>query len=123
MNATFDTNILIDYLRGIALAKSELLSYEKKFISVVTWMEVLVGAKNKEEEAIISNFLSMFELIPLTETIALLAVKIRRTTKLKLPDAIVLATSRAQGTILVTRNTKDFNAEEPEIRVPYKIGG
>ena len=37
------------------------------------------------------------------------------------PDAIILATARVENLILVTRNTKDFAADEPGIRVPYRI--
>lgn len=44
MKALFDTNILIDYLNGIAAAKKELDLYESRAISIVTWMEVMSGA-------------------------------------------------------------------------------
>jgi len=39
---------------------------------------------------------------------------------LKSSDAIILASAQVSGRILVTRNTKDFPAEMPGIRVPYK---
>ncbi len=38
-----DTNILIDYLNGVKSAKIELERFEDKAISVITWMEVMVG--------------------------------------------------------------------------------
>ena len=44
MHALFDSNILIDFLNGIAAAKVELSLYESRAISVITWMEVLSGA-------------------------------------------------------------------------------
>ena len=44
VKALFDTNILIDYLRGIPAAREELDRYETRAISVITWMEVLTGA-------------------------------------------------------------------------------
>ena len=40
VKALFDTNILIDYLRGIPAAREELGRYRPKAISLVTWMEV-----------------------------------------------------------------------------------
>jgi predicted nucleic acid-binding protein len=40
---------------------------------------------------------------------------------MKLMDAYVLATAQINGGILVTRNTKDFPAEMPGIRVPYTL--
>ena len=40
---------------------------------------------------------------------------------MSLPDAMVLATAQINGSILVTRNTKDFPANLPGIRVPYTL--
>ena len=44
---------------------------------------------------------------------------IRKKTRLKLPDAIILATARVHGLLLVTRNHRDFPKREPDIRIPY----
>jgi predicted nucleic acid-binding protein len=38
---------------------------------------------------------------------------------MRLPDAIILATARAESALLVTRNTKDFPRDDPASRVPY----
>ena len=43
VKALLDTNILIDFLRGLPAARDELNRYEDKAISVITWMEVMVG--------------------------------------------------------------------------------
>jgi predicted nucleic acid-binding protein len=40
---------------------------------------------------------------------------------MKLMDAYILATAQVNGAILITRNTKDFPAEMPGIRIPYTI--
>ena len=44
-----DTNILIDYLNGAPEAARELGAHRRRLISVVTWMEVLAGARNDAE--------------------------------------------------------------------------
>ena len=44
VRALFDTNIVIDHLRGLSQARDEIRRHEDKAISVVTWMEVMVGA-------------------------------------------------------------------------------
>ncbi|MFP3560880.1 VapC toxin family PIN domain ribonuclease, partial [Paraburkholderia sp. SIMBA_049] len=49
VKALFDTNILIDYLGGVGGAKKELARYEYRAISIITWMEVLVGATPEDE--------------------------------------------------------------------------
>ena len=120
LRALFDTNILIDYLNGIDDAKAEVERYERPAISVISWIEVLVGTKSGLETAT-RKFLSSFERVELTEKIADQAVALRRAGKISVPDAIILATAQVENLILVTRNTKDFPADAPGIRVPYRI--
>ena len=43
MRAAFDTNILIDFLKGIPAARKELDLYEEHLISIITLIEVLVA--------------------------------------------------------------------------------
>ncbi len=40
---------------------------------------------------------------------------------LSLENAVILASAQTTGRILVTRNTADFPAEMPGIRVPYSL--
>lgn len=120
MKAVFDTNILIDYLNGIVEAKDEIARWEQPLISLITWMEVLVGAQ-PGEEAELKRFLRRFVRIDLDDVVAERAVVLRRSRRIKLPDAIVWATAINQSALLVTRNTKDFSATEPGVRVPYLV--
>ena len=122
MRAAFDTNILVDYLNGVAGAKTELARVDERVISVVTWMEVMVGAA-PAEEAPIRAFLSGFEVAPIDGAVAEEAVALRRERRLRLPDAVIWATARTRSALLVTRNTKDFPADEPGVRVPYRVRG
>ena len=48
-------------------------------------------------------------------------LNLRRELRLKLPDALILASARVNGWLLVTRNTKDFPASMLGVRVPYVI--
>ncbi len=122
MRALFDSNVLIDYLNGIAAAKAELARYETPAISVITWIEVLVGASAKAEPET-RGFLSNFEKIEVNDAISERAVAIRRTTGLRIPDAIILATAQTENLLLVTRNSKDFGPSSPGIRIPYRLQG
>ena len=121
MKAVFDTCILIDYLRGIQAARRELGLYEEKIVSTITFIETLVGAITKEEDDVIRGFLSAFRVANLETSIAERSIKIRKTHHLKVPDAIVYATAKENGCLLVTRNTKDLKTEWPDIRVPYQL--
>jgi len=120
MRAVFDTNIIIDAMNGVPQADTEYSSYERVFISIITWMEVLVGTLEDEKE--IREFLgSYFEIIPLDEEVAETAVLLRRHYRIRLPDALIWATAQVQGASLVTRNTKDFRPEWEGIRIPYAV--
>jgi predicted nucleic acid-binding protein len=119
MNALFDTNILIDYLNGVEASRKELDRYDARFISIVTWMEVLAGAHDAGEGDVIEMFLRDFQLVEITRPIGREAVEIRRRRRIRLSDALIWASARAQSALLVTRNTKDFPADEPGIRRPY----
>ncbi|MGH8556467.1 MAG: type II toxin-antitoxin system VapC family toxin [Methylococcales bacterium] len=120
MNALLDTCILIDYLNGIAAARAELMLYQGKHISAITWMEVLVGATPDTEPAT-RHFLEGFHLLETDHAVREEAVTLRRTHRLKLPDAIIWASARIHALPLVTRNTKDFSDTPPLIRIPYRL--
>lgn len=120
VKALFDTNILIDQLKGALEARRELDRFSQRAISIVTYMEVMVGAR-PDVELDTRNFLSNFELIRLDAAVAERAIELRRAHRLKLPDAIVWASAQIGGMLLVTRNTKDFPAGDPGIRHPYSL--
>ena len=84
-------------------------------------MEILVGAENNAEEDQLKDFLAQFQLYDLETDVALNAIKIRHQSHLRLPDAIILATAQIHQIILFTRNTRDFSANDPAIRIPYQI--
>ena len=121
MNAVFDTNILIDYLNGSQKARRELDSFETVHISLVSWMEVLVGAEEGDEESEIREFLRRFEVYPVDAGVAERALDIRRRKKMRLPDAIIWATAQRLGLVFVTRNTRDFPGNHPGVRIPYRL--
>lgn len=120
VKALFDTNILVDYLNAVPEARTELQRYTEKAVSVITWMEVMVGASN-ELEAATRRFLNGFDVVAVDQQIAERAVGLRRSHRIKLPDAVIWATAQTRGMLLVTRNTKDFPPGDPGVRAPYKL--
>lgn len=121
MKALFDTNILIDYLNGEEPAKHELGRYNHRLISLITWMEVLVGCRGPAEERAVRHFLSGFDLAAIDLAVSDQAVTLRRTHGMRLPDAIIWASAQQHHALLVTRNTKDFPVESPGVRIPYRL--
>jgi len=116
----FDTNILIDCLSGVPAAKKEIDCYKDKAISIITWMEVMIGAA-PEDVAATRAYLMTFLNLPLTVAIADRAVILRKKRRFKLPDAIIMATADVEGRLFITRNTRDFPVDDPGVRIPYQI--
>ena len=119
--AVFDRDILLDALRGIPGAEGELLRVARRFISRLTWIDLITAAL-PDDTARIEGFLSCFSVIDLSEDIARRAAMLRGSwQKLDLAEAVVLASAQTSGRILVTRNTRAFPATMPGIRVPYTL--
>jgi predicted nucleic acid-binding protein len=116
----FDTNILIDYLRGISQARAECDKHSDRAVSIITWMEVMAGSTAANEADARSCLLNFYTL-PLTAEIAERAFLLRRASGIKLPDAIIQATAEASGRFLITRNTRDFPPGTPGVRIPYTL--
>lgn len=120
-SSVFDTNVLIDFLSGRPEAQEMMEKYNVgRSISVVTWMEVLVGVRDSRQEAQTRQFLSHFDVLPVTQSVSERAVELRRQYKMKLPDAIILASTHVAQKTLLTRNTKDFK-DIPGVIVPYSL--
>jgi predicted nucleic acid-binding protein len=120
VTALFDTNILIDYLRGLSPAQRELTRYQTHAISIITWMEVMPGTPEGAEVET-RSFLSAFTLVELDAPIAAQAVQLRQVYRLKLPDAIVWASAQTRSMLLVTRDEKAFPPDDPGVRIPYRL--
>jgi predicted nucleic acid-binding protein len=121
----FDTGVVLDILAGHAPARSELqraLSQGgRAWVSRLTWAEILslaTPACLRDAEA----FMAGFSIDEIDEEIASRAAALRREKpQLGLLDATVLATAMTRGRVLITRNTKDFPAAMPGIRIPYTL--
>lgn len=120
VKALFDTNILIDYLNGIEAARTEMQLYRERAISMISWMEVMVGVAEAHRQAT-EAFLGTFHLVEIDRAVADEAVNLRRQFRLKLPDAIVWASARTHDYLLVTRDAKDLPENHPGVRVPYRL--
>ena len=122
MKALFDSNIIIDYLNGVSQAQEEIARFETKAISIITYIEIGVGVKDSLEMKKIEDFIiNTFEIIPVNQAIANLAILSRKRYKLKIADALIFGTAQFMSGLLVTRDDKDFPLSNPIVRIPYKI--
>ena len=120
MRAVIDTNVLVDYLHGSPQASAELALYQSPAISVISWIEIMAGT-TPETEQIARAFLQTFDLLQLDEKTAESAALLRKSKRIKLPDAVIWATAQVHQCLLVTRNTRDFDPGDPGVRVPYRL--
>jgi predicted nucleic acid-binding protein len=82
---------------------------------------VLAGVLDSPHESAVRAFLAGFRLLEMDAPVAEEAVRVRAQRRLRLPDAIILATARVHSCLLLTRNTRDFDPKWPEIREPYRL--
>jgi len=102
-----DTNTIIYALnQGLKLQNGRYL------ISVITEIEILSYSNlTKEDETVLKNLLSHFESIELTKSVKEKTIQIRRDTKLKLPDSIIVASALDNDAVLVTSDKQLLNAQ------------
>ncbi len=105
MNGTdifIDTNICIYLLDG-DLILADMLQGQNLYISIITEMELLAyHGENTLANQPLANFLQSVSIINIEEKIKINAVKIRRQSKLKLPDSIVAASAVTYDLPLIT---------------------
>lgn len=110
-----DSNIVVLYLKG-SFSKTEMILLDNivdtnPIVSVITSMEVLgYPFTNPQEQIITEQFILGSKVIEINQNIVDTTIDIRRNNKIKLPDAIIAATSIVLHLTLVTMNQKDFRS-------------
>ncbi len=109
-----DTDVLIWALRGNIKAARIVDSIEERHISVVTYMELIQGARNRSELKAIKSFLSDsgFEILPLSENIghraAIYIEEYGLAMAMSAVDALIAATAIEGNQTLCTGNLKHY---------------
>lgn len=114
----WDTNTVIYYLQQQFSPSAEkfmddLLKEARPVISAITEIELLCwkSATVKDLE-VLQNFIGDAVVIELEQPIKYKTADIRKKHKIKLPDAIIAATSIVYDLTLVSRNISDFKTIE-----------
>ena len=105
-----DTNAVIDYLENkLPHETSVLIDKNQSQISVITRMELL-GWLNAStlQIKVLEDFVNTSMIFNLDEPVILKTIEIRKSVKIKLPDAIICATALVNNFILITNNKADF---------------
>lgn len=114
-----DTNILILASQGKFDLLTLYATYDEVLVSIVTRVEALgFNFSSPAEEYTLNQYVADLIVVSFTEVEAQYAIEYRKQpTKIKFPDAAILATARAAGADLLTQNTKDFASRDPAVRV------
>lgn len=114
MSLLLDTNVLIPFLRRQKKAVHYLatLSKQNRNISIINAAEVLQGAHNRNELVKTQEILNEFNIIPVSNSISLIALELitkhALTDGLLITDALIASTSIRYNLTLVTSNLKHF---------------
>lgn len=108
-SVVLDTNIVLYLLNG-DLVLSELLDRKKLYLSFISQLELL-GFKGitLKQQIEIGKFIQDCIVIDINEEIKKEVISLRKKTRLKLPDCIVIATARFLSLPLITSDA-DFKS-------------
>ncbi len=123
MTLLIDSDVLIDYLRDLAPAVRYFQGVKAAAVSAVTVAEVYAGARARDEESAIEDFLRTVTVLPVDREVGRRGGQLRKqflpSHKVEIADALIAASSLLHNLTLVTLNRRHY----PMIRnlfVPYR---
>ena len=115
-----DSNVLILASKHLINIEKLVDSFDEFFVSIITYMEIYsYNFSNKKEEELLRELLNNITITPINKEIADLTIAIRKskTKKIKLPDAIILATAKYLNLTLLTDDWDDFENIDSSILI------
>lgn len=116
-----DSNVIIYLINGTLNPKNSQVILEAAkqpaYVSVISKIEILGWNPPAQEEAgEYQGFMDDAVVLELSNAIVEKTIEIRKSVRIKLPDAIIAATALVHGYTLLTRNVPDFS-NVPELTV------
>jgi predicted nucleic acid-binding protein len=118
--ALLDSNVIIFASKSLIDVDKLLQKYDEFCVSIITYMEVYgYEFDNLEEKELIDELFGIIEIIDVDRTIADYTIGYRKnkTKKIKLPDAIILATAKYLEADLISDDWDDFQGFDENVNI------
>jgi predicted nucleic acid-binding protein len=107
--ALLDSNVIIDTSKGLVSTQDIVNKYDFLYVSIISYVETKgYNFADNEENQIVTEILNSIEIVNLNKEIADTAIEYRKQKKIKLPDALILATAKHLKADLITSDISDF---------------
>lgn len=110
-----DTNVVVEFLSGSfpnsgSLWIQNIIDQNLHQLSVINQIELLSYNGPPAEMQILEEFIHSAIVLPLSDDVVQKTIELRKSRKIKLPDAIIAATAIVYQFDLISRNTADFKS-------------
>jgi hypothetical protein len=113
-----DSNVVIDLILNKIELNEILVHYNQISVSFITYIEVLgYSFKNDQEKNITTQLMHHLKVIYPNEKITEWVIEYRQIKKIKIPDAIILATAQFLEIPLITSDLGDFSNIDPKVTI------
>lgn len=123
MNYFFDTDVIIDYLKGVDKSINFIDNILEKgkniYISVIVVAELYSINLKPSDKKILINLFNSIEIIPISYQLAIKAGELRAKYKQSLADCLIAASTKELESILITRNKKDYELMRIKLIAPF----
>lgn len=119
-NFVLDSNVIIYASNCLVDAENLVNEDSRYYISIISFIEVYAfDFVNLDEKKVIDDILRNVEIVEINREIADQAIIYRknRTKKIKLPDAVILATAGLVNGVHITNNRRDFEGIDPTVSI------
>ncbi|MBP6385131.1 MAG: type II toxin-antitoxin system VapC family toxin [Pseudarcicella sp.] len=91
-------------------------------VSIITQIELLCWKTDEATTQNVKNFIADSIVLDISNEVIMHCVSLRKSKKIKTPDAIIAATALAYNFTIITNNEKDFeNINGLKIANPHKL--
>ncbi len=113
-----DSNTIIYLSKELIEIETLFSDNEEYAVSVITYMEVLgYDFDSNEEREFIEELLSSLTIIYIDEAISNKVIELKKIVKIKLPDAIICATTILYNSVLITNDIRLKNIQELKLNL------